>query len=939
MIKIRKKIITISIAIAMLANLFLIQPIHGAVEELPITITRTVTPAGEIFAGEEVTIRYTITPGDIAVTPQPAKEIVIVLDKSGSMGWDVSGKRYGVANEDERITIAKKAAIKFINKFAGKSNIKIAFVTYNSSAYNNKSFMTMSNASDVTALIDSVNGISAGGGTNIGAGIKKADGILKAGSSTADKFMVFLTDGEPTSSSNSKTPLEYAKYWAGEIDNGANPINGYYIAFSNAGANKLKVISNETKDAYYKVALTENDLDAVYTEIADKIDSYSPINDMYFEETLPKGMVYLEVPAGFEKSGLVANYNIPPIEYELNATKTFYEADTIIFELKVKAEKQGAFYLGSGKSFITYTDIDEITTRKKEFSTVPLNIFSVNAPTIEMSQEWNSQDRVFTLKPTGTGGMHFVGESNNTKGDYISFTGKWADKFLGNSQDSFTIRTILKPDNLTGEHSNHGTKNVFFAKASDAKNDNIEIGIDKDTNNLILYLDTKNKNMVGADTTRIIGNGELKPDAYHEVIVTYDKGKITVFLDGNKYTDSTWNGSTYLDQADTSPITIGGTLHIDTFFDGSISLVELYDDSVYLEDIYNGTATGLIGSYNGLGNIANQLKDDSGSGHDSSLVKGVTLQEDASGSVQLQYKIGEKGSWTNYILGKSIIALDEPGEVKIYARAIYSKGGKNHTSTEVYRVARVTERGYIDEIELIPDKTEVTVGESVTISYVFSGSSVQITNQTEKTIKLENVSVTIDIPDGLNVVDLPANFEKNGGVITGTISGNMIRQANGEYKFDGATLDIIYEPQTTTDVVIPVNSVTVDYTDYYNNDVSYKDGNKVDLNILPTMPTIATVAGDDIVDQTEMTAVIIEGTADPGVTVTIVITGPNKTITVTAVADANGNYQTLPQDFSGFTVNEDIQVDASVTDGDGDKVNAEQRTVQRQLVVPDIDSL
>jgi len=943
----------------MMVSLVWVQPVYGKTNEMPITITRTITPSGEVLTGEELTVHYTLTPGDIPIAPQKPKEIVLVIDKSGSMNWNLAGG-YVRGNGESRMSIAKAAATEFVEYFNGNDQVKISIVTYASQGQTESALISMAVKNNVKQLKELISNISAGGGTNIGDGIRYANYILKNGSSEADKFMVFLTDGEPTVCSyrtyipnwwwggtysgyymgqgqapyidgNTSDSLGYAKKWASEISKGSKPIHGYYVAFSNSGANKLKLIAEKTTHTYYKKALTKEDLAATYQEIAGKIDTYASVNDIYFEETLPEGLSYVNLPEEFNQSGRTVNYAVPAIEYKLNGEKTFYHAEPVKFEVKVKLGVPGIHKLESRNAYIRYTDLDGETIRKKEMQTIEINAFEVNAPTIEMSQDWSGQDRTFTLKESGSSGMHFNGTTS-----VVSFTDAWQDEFLGESQENFTIRTILKPRELSGEFSNHKVENVFFAKASKRHNDNIEMGIDAGTKNLMLYLDCGR----GANTTRTIGNGELTLDAYHEVIVTFNKGKVTVFLDGIKYTESAWNRGTHLTQADRSPMTIGGTLHRDIFFKGTVNSVQLYEKALDLTAIYSGTDTDLIGSYNGSGNEAGKLLDMSGHNHHSSSVDNVMIQDNMSGNIRLQYKKGVSGTWINYTPGKRIVALEQPGELKIYGRAIHDK---NIKSQETMRVARVTERGYIDNITLQPDQSVLTVKEQITMDYVFTGSSVMIANQSAMSVALNNIAVTLNVPDGLDVVSAPTGFVYNQSTktVTGTMNGMMRRQANGRYLFDQKSLQVVYKPENTADVAVPINSVTIGYKDYYAKNISYTDGNKVDLDISPTPPTIDIIAEDDIIDQTEVTNVVIEGTADAGATVliTIDILSTGKKIKSTAVANASGHYQTAPIDFSDVPVNEDMEVKASVTDSDGDTSHGTPRIVQRQMIIPDIDIL
>lgn len=156
-------------------------------------------------------------------------------------------------------------------------------------------------------------------------------------------------------------------------------------------------------------------------------------------------------------------------------------------------------------------------------------------------------------------------------GDNYIDTGDSFNDIFGNQNDKFTITAWIKPEALTDEHSNHGTKNTFMAKASDKYNDNIEIGVNPD-GTLHLYLDTKNR-----DAYANIGSGITK-DQWHFVAVSYDGNEVRVKIDDRLYTNTTtWSGGGNMDQAVGSPLTIGATLHRDNFFQGNVDEVKIFD--------------------------------------------------------------------------------------------------------------------------------------------------------------------------------------------------------------------------------------------------------------------------------------------------------------------------------------------------------------------------
>lgn len=188
------------------------------------------------------------------------------------------------------------------------------------------------------------------------------------------------------------------------------------------------------------------------------------------------------------------------------------------------------------------------------------------------------------------GGITYAqtGKLNNAVGfdgsnDYIQLSDNM-DSVFGSGNDTWTISTWINPTVLAAAQSNHSTQNVFFAKASDANNDNLELGITP-AGNLYAYIDASG-NDVGAQ----FGSGELSINKWHHVAVRYDSGTVDVWLDGNNYQNTTtWAASNNMDAAVGSPITIGATIHTDTFFNGLIDEVAVFDSALadaVVNDIY-----------------------------------------------------------------------------------------------------------------------------------------------------------------------------------------------------------------------------------------------------------------------------------------------------------------------------------------------------------------
>ncbi|HEY4391974.1 MAG TPA: S-layer homology domain-containing protein [Paenibacillus sp.] len=157
-----------------------------------IQLSKTATPTGNFG---EWKIQLTVEGKQL----KTKTDIVLVIDKSGSM------------NDGKRLSNAKVAAKSFADTLlTSGSDVRLAAVSFSSgSATSASEFMDASKKDDFKKVIDK---ISASGGTNIQAGLKAADDLLQK--STADKkYIVLLSDGEPTYSYKGQRAEDYT--WPG----------------------------------------------------------------------------------------------------------------------------------------------------------------------------------------------------------------------------------------------------------------------------------------------------------------------------------------------------------------------------------------------------------------------------------------------------------------------------------------------------------------------------------------------------------------------------------------------------------------------------------------------------------------------------------------------------------------------------------------------------
>lgn len=173
---------------------------------------------------------------DIPDPSKPRISVTLVIDKSGSMAWNLAGDTLtnGYSNSNSRLSIMRARTLDLINELEKIGNVYIAVVPFDSFANKSGSYHNLYNISTDKATIDNlVNGINvASGGTNIGDAMRRAyyihNSFKTSNTGNLLHYNIQLMDGNPT-------------YWT-ETSSG-----NYYYSDGNVTNSNLKGTGQETE--------------------------------------------------------------------------------------------------------------------------------------------------------------------------------------------------------------------------------------------------------------------------------------------------------------------------------------------------------------------------------------------------------------------------------------------------------------------------------------------------------------------------------------------------------------------------------------------------------------------------------------------------------------------------------------------------------------------
>lgn len=290
---------------------------EGAGNGLPAPAhTKTITDNGD----GTYTLSLDVTGDSESSTESTPADVVLVIDTSGSMAGN-------------RIDTVKRAANGLVdtlltaenNKLDESQQIRVSVVSFSTKVNSTSDFTA--NIRTAHGAINSLNAwsniLGSSGGTNWEAALNEANDILASGRAGANKYVVFLSDGEPTY----RMSPGYKGAWPnldGTYGNGQNDRGGYNYDCAVAAANKrgnatLFAVSAATEanqkmgtfasavNGSFLDGTNEQSLNAAFSQIAQTITNSAAYKDVKIVDQLTD---YVELADDVTAGGTLASATV-----------------------------------------------------------------------------------------------------------------------------------------------------------------------------------------------------------------------------------------------------------------------------------------------------------------------------------------------------------------------------------------------------------------------------------------------------------------------------------------------------------------------------------------------------------------------------------------------------------------------------------------------------
>ncbi|MFW6231131.1 MAG: VWA domain-containing protein, partial [Nanoarchaeota archaeon] len=352
----------------------------------------------EVPFGEDATVYLSASGKETDVKVSVPVDVVLVIDVSGSMRYNVQGDELeDLATNERRLGIAREAANSFIDLLSENPNNRVGIVTLGHEAEIVKGLTPLSQASSIKRAVSS---LKACGGTNYYLPLVKAKDLLASeGKQGNQKAIIFLSDGKPTTS-NTESPSDWeqcnfrTRYSGREtVDGDSYQCSGTYykdpsesrcsggyadmhdIQAALAGSNQVKqegislftigfgnaqqldgsLLRQMASDpSYFNFAGSQSGLESIYEEISTTITN-TVANDVVVNLQLPEGLLFSGVhaeqstaskPVGFSASDGILSWDIGALA----------KGEQVGMSFVVEPQRPGTFPVGGSNAIADYTD-------------------------------------------------------------------------------------------------------------------------------------------------------------------------------------------------------------------------------------------------------------------------------------------------------------------------------------------------------------------------------------------------------------------------------------------------------------------------------------------------------------------------------------------------------------------------------------------------------
>ena len=455
-----KKIVAMLMAVAMAFSLLPVTALAAgeesnktyddkdtATQETGVTASKTASANGD--GTYTITLKVDGTTKTETGKQNLPADIVLVVDTSTSMNTSVRTWTGGTLQSTTRLAIAKTAAANFASGLMDASDA-IRIGLYDFSGSNRTNVPLTSNKSTITQAIQNLRTPEwyNQDGTNYTLGLNGAKDILQASEEGRQKFIVFISDGEPK---NGKNGIDVSK----ELIEQGVTILTVGVDVDSSGAKALKKISSKDKkdNPYYYSASTSGDsgkaLDAILAQIQKEIETqiHSGTNAV-LTDVINLDEFGLE---SYDESKLRLAEDGKTLTWNIGTIGSETQTATIV--VKPKANKYGVLH--------TNKDVSLTFDSTKQSKKVTFTKDAIGDPTITIEQpkesytinyvwgDGSTQRHLLETKTdNGIIGESFKADGTKTFDGYTMIPGQTLEKEIGaNSADN--VLTIHYQKNLT----------------------------------------------------------------------------------------------------------------------------------------------------------------------------------------------------------------------------------------------------------------------------------------------------------------------------------------------------------------------------------------------------------------------------------------------------------------------------------------------------------